>query len=138
MSQVKDFPDREAPEPDDFTYLITEGNSDFKLRIKAFMGELITPIIDPNYELLTADQYHTIRMTFPGNKELTVPLELDQPFVIGTVILVRNISAFLITLLPATIAVTLNTKSGLDIVANGEAKLVYNGSNEWDVVGDLS
>lgn len=138
MTQVKDFPDRTDPEPTDFAYLVTDGNTDFKVRLKTLLGELTKEIIDPFYELVLADQYHTIRMSFPGNKELTVPTTANVPFIEGTVIRVRNASENLVTLIPETIAVELKTKGGLNIVPHGEVKLVYFKNDEWDVIGDLT
>lgn len=138
MSQVKDFLERTAPEPDDFTYLISNGNTDFKILIKTLLGELIKGIVTATYELVLEDQYHTIRMTFAGNKDLTVPIALDVPFVSGTVIRIRNSSPSLSTLIPATIGVTLNTKGGLNIVPWGEVKLVSISPDVWDVIGDLT
>lgn len=138
MSQVKDFPQRETPEPTDFLYLITEGNTDYKVLITQLLGEMTKEVIQPFYELEDGDQYHTIRMTFPSGKQLTVPTNDDVPFTVGTIVRIRNATSGSLTLIPATVDVTLNTKGGLKVIARGEVKLVKVGQDNWDVIGDLS
>ena len=138
MTRIKDYPPRTIPEFDDFLYLITQGNTDYKLLIESLLGEMTVDVIQPTYELVLADQYHTVRMSFPGAKELTVPEEINEAFVAGTVIRIRNASTAVLTLIPATVGVTINTKDGLNIIGHGEVKLVYRGLDTWDASGDLS
>lgn len=137
MTQIKDFPDRTNPVADDFLYLITQGNTDYKILINSILGRMIKSIIDPVYQLVASDAYHTVRLLFPASTVVTVPLEATTAFAIGTTIKIRNNSTLNAILAPETIAVTLNTKSGLNISQKGEIELVYIGSDEWDISGDL-
>lgn len=138
MTQIKDYPNRITPLADDFLYLITNGNTDYKILINSVLGRLIKSTAEQNYSIIAPDVYHTIRLEFSASTIVTVPLEATSQFNVGDVIKIRNTS---ITdnavLLPETIAVSINTKSGLNIIPNGEIELVYIGGDVWDVSGDL-
>lgn len=142
MSQIKDFPDRDLtnpPQPDDFLYLITQGNSDWKILINVLLGRALTKeIITPLYELVAEDTYHTIRFTFPAAKVITVPRDEIVQYEPGIIIRLRNVGTLSATILPETGAVIINTKDGLVIPPHGEVNLTNVSANLWDASGDLT
>lgn len=142
MTQVKDFPERglsSPPKPDDFLYLITQGSTDWQILINVLMGrELTKTVLEPLYTLENADTYHTLRFVFPAGKVITVPQDLTVQFTPGIIIRLRNASPQPATILPQTVGVKINTKSGLIIPPHGEVNLTNVGPDEWDASGDLT
>lgn len=139
MSQIKDFPNRDEPVASDFVYLITEGNTDYKLSAKQILGESNKLVTGSTYTLLLTDQFRTIRMNFNGAKTLTIPADSSVPYEIGTVIRVRNSSPDTLTMIPEGAAVDLYSKNGwLNIMPRGEVKLCYVATDTWEIIGDLS
>lgn len=139
MSQIKDFPNRDLPLPDDFLYLITQGNTDFQIAINILLGRALTKeVVDPLYTLIAADVYHTIRFTFPAGKVITVPENATVVFQTGIIIKLRNVGTVAATILPETAGVIINTKGGLVIPPHGEVNLTKVATDTWDASGDLT
>ncbi len=139
MSQIKEFPNRDNPLPDDFLYLITQGNTDFSIAINILLGRALTKeVVDPLYTLIAEDIYHTIRFTFPAAKVITIPIDANVSYTPGIIIKLRNVGDIAATILPETATVIINTKDGLVIPPHGEVNLTNVAVNLWDASGDLT
>ncbi len=137
MAQVKDYPNRNNIKADDFLYLITNGNSDYKVLLSDIVGHNIKKLSQQTYTLVLEDSFKYVRSEFAGGTIFIVPNKLTTEFAIGTVIYLRNKSNNNATIQAENSDVLLNTNSNLQIKPHGEVKLLYVDDNEWDLTGDL-
>lgn len=92
-----------------------------------------------SYTFILADANTMVESSATAAATYTVPPSASVAWVVGTTILIRQYTAFAVTL-QAGAGVTLRSRGGLLTTAGqySEAVLTYRGSNEWIVSGDLT
>lgn len=92
-----------------------------------------------SYVLSLLDDGDFVEFTGSTSASVTVPTNASVPYPVGTVITVLQAGSGQVTIVPATVAVTINSTPGLKTRAQWSVvTLIKRGTNTWLATGDLS